>query len=399
MKGKDSRKKWISILGGILVVLLLGAYFGMGGAVPVQMAEAKRGRIEAYVEERARTTLPHIYRITMPLEGRIEPITLEAGTPVKKGQVVATMDVADLQTTKEEAEDMIKAVDATVSAAREKIAASQAQEDYAKWFFEAQEQLHEKRQISKNILKDAEKVYIESRVALQTDRLTYHAMTALGALVELFPTYVDRRLRRAVLISPIDGVVLKRHVEYERVLAPGMALLDIGDLHQLEVTADILSDEAVEIRTGDPVQIYGTSIGDHSIQGTVERVSPQGFTKLSSLGVEQQRVAVKIAIQPGDLKTLKNNGRELGVEYRVHVRIITDTRDEVIKIPRTALFRGDDDTWEAYAVKNGKTKLVKLHVGVTNDREAEITQGLSVGDTVVVAPDSTLSSGVKVKNS
>jgi len=397
MKGKGSRKKWILIGGGLLVVVLLGVYYGMGGAVPVQMAEASRGRIDAYVEERARTTLPHVFRITMPLEGRIEPITLEAGTPVTQGQVVATLDTADLATLLAETRELIQAMNYTVSAAQEKVQASQAQEDYARWFYEAQEQLFKKKQISQNLVRDAKKSFIESRVGLQADRFSYHAMTSLSALVDLFPSYVNRRLERAVLTSPIDGVVLARHVENERVLSPGMPLLDIGDLGQMEVTADILSDEAVRIRAGNPVQIYGPSIGAHPIQGTVRRVDPQGFTKVSSLGVEQQRVAVKVAIQPGELERLRSQGQDLGAEYRVQVRIITDTREDVVKIPRTALFRGVDNAWEAYVVRKGKARLVTVRVGITNDQEAEITQGLSAGDVVVVAPESSLPSGTKVK--
>jgi len=108
---------------------------------------------------------------------------------------------------------------------------------------------------------------------------------------------------------------------------------------------------------------------------------------------------VKIALHPGDLKQLKDRGRELGAEYRVQVRVITDTRDDVIKIPRTALFRGTGDAWEAYLVKKGKTRLVKVKVGITNDKEAEILEGLAKGDTVVVAPDASLTSGAKVKKS
>ena len=399
MKRKISRKKWIIIGVVVLLVVMTVGYYSMGGAVPVQMAQAEQGRINAYVEERARTTLPRVYRLTMPLEGRIEPITLEAGTPVKKGQVVAMMDLSDLKTMMEEVQDMVTAMDQTVAASREKIKASQAEMDYAKWLLEAQEKLYQKKQISQNLLREAKKSYIEAQVGNRSDRFAYHAMTAMGAAVDLFPVYVKRRLEHAVLTSPIDGVVLERYVENERVLEPGMPLLDIGDLSQLEVTADILSDEAGKIRAGDSVQIYGESIGAQPISGTVKRVNPQGFTKVSSLGVEQQRVAVKIALHPGDLKQLKDRGRELGAEYRVQVRVITDTRDDVIKIPRTALFRGTGDAWEAYLVKKGKTRLVKVKVGITNDKEAEILEGLAKGDTVVVAPDASLTTGAKEKKS
>jgi len=396
MKRKISRKKWI-LIGVVSLVVLAGiVYYAMGTPVPVQMARAGRGSIDAYVEERARTTLPHVVRLTMPLEGRIQPITLEAGTPVKAGEVVAMMDLADLKDMMAESEDVVNAMDQVVASAREKVKASQAQMAFADWFLDAQETLYKKKQISESLLRVSKKNAIESRVDHRADWFTLHAMSALSEAVDLYPTFVRRRLERAVLTSPIDGVVLERHVQNERVLQAGMPLLDIGDMQQLEVTADILSDQAVAIRPGNPVQIYGDSIGKHPITGTVRLVSPQGFTKLSSLGVEEQRVAVKISLNPADRLELTKRGKDLGVQYRVQVRVITQTHDNVIKIPRTALFRGAGDDWEAYLVKKGKARLTRVKVGITNDSDAEIVEGIAEGDTVVVAPDSSLSSGAKV---
>jgi len=396
MKRKISRKKWI-VIGAVSLLVLVGiVYYAMGTPVPVAMAKAERGSISAYVEERARTTLPRVVRLTMPLEGRIEPITVEAGTPVQQGQVVAMMDLADLQDLMKESQDVVTAMDQTVSAAQEKVKASRADMDYAQWLLEAQEKLYQKKQISQNLLREARKDALESQVDHRADWFTLHAMTALSEAVALFPSYVKRRLERAVLTSPIDGVVLERHVENERVLEAGAPLLDIGDTGQLEVTADILSDEAVTIRAGDPVQIYGESIGGNPISGTVRLVSPQAFTKLSSLGVEEQRVAVKISLSPADRTELKKRGMDLGVQYRVQVRVITETHDNAIKIPRTSLFRGTGDVWEAYVVKKGKARLTRVAVGITNDSEAEILEGIAEGDTVVVAPDSSLTDGAKV---
>ena len=394
---KKARKKWI--IGGVVaaIIIVVIAYSVMGKAIPVQMAEAEHGRIRAYVEERAITTLPHTYRLTMPHSGRIEPILLEEGTSVKKGEVVARMDVADLLTTVKESNDIITAMDNAVKASTQMVLASQAQEKYAQFVWKAQQDLYKRKQISKNAMKAAEKDFIKSRVDNRSDRFVEQAMIALDAAVNLMPVYLNRRLNRAELISPIDGLILKRHVSNELVLQAGNALLDIGDMGKLEVTSNILSDEAVNIREGNPVNIYGPSIGTKPIKGTVQRVDPKGFTKVSSLGVEQQRVAVKITLYKGDLKMLKERGKSLGVDYRVHVRIFTESKDNVVKIPRTALFRGSGGDWEAFVVENGKAKRVQIQVGITNDKEAEITKGIASGDTVVVAPESSLTNGTKVK--
>ena len=397
MMEKKSRKKWIIIgIAGVLVLALV-VWVMMPQPLLVQMAQADQGRVRAYVEERARTSLPHVWRLTMPQDGRIMPITIKAGTLVKEGQVVAEMDVADLLTTVQETQDVIAAMASAVKASAAKVTASRAQEQYAQFVRNAQTDLYRKKQISKNAMKAAEKDYIQSQVENSADVFTLEAMKALQAALGLAPSYYNRQLRRAVLKSPINGEVLKRYVSNEMVLQAGTPLLDIGDRDQLEVTADILSDEAVNIRPGNPVEIYGPSIGSEPVHGTVRRVEPQGFVKISSLGVEQLRVPVKIAINAGEMERLQQRGKTLGVDYRVLVRVFTASRDDVVRVPRTALFRGAGGDWELFIVEKGKAQLVKVKVGLTNDTEAEITGGVDRGATVVVAPQSTLTNGTRVK--
>ena len=145
------------------------------------------------------------------------------------------------------------------------------------------------------------------------------------------------------------------------------------------------------------MNIFGAAIGIKPIRGQVVRVDPRGFTKLSSLGVEQQRVSVTIAINADDMHNLQKSGRKLGVEYRVRVRIYTATHKDTMTVPRTCLFRGDNEHWELFTVKRGRAKLLEVTVGITNDQQAEILEGLNAGDTVIVAPDASLTDGAKVK--
>jgi HlyD family secretion protein len=190
--------------------------------------------------------------------------------------------------------------------------------------------------------------------------------------------------------------VLKRHVWNEKVMMPGAPLLDIGDLTQLEVSADILTEQAVRIQAGDRVEIFGESLGDEPLEGRVRLVEPEGFKKISSLGVEEQRVAVKIAFAPGMLEKLKHFGKTLGLHYRLRVRVITAEKRHVLTVPRTTLFRGSNGNWQVYRVVRDRAVLTDVRVGLMNDLKAEISSGIKEGDTIIIAPESSISNGTRV---
>ncbi len=167
-------------------------------------------------------------------------------------------------------------------------------------------------------------------------------------------------------------------------------------MEDLQVTADILSQDAVTVRPGNPVDIHGPSIGAIPISGTVKRIKPAGFTKVSSLGVDQQRVPVVISCKPGALAQLKEKGYTLGLSYRVRARIYTEEKKDVLKVPRTALFRGGKNQWRVFTVGNGRAVLTPVTLGIVNDQEAEVTEGLRDGDSVVVAPPKSLQAGDRI---
>ncbi len=227
---------------------------------------------------------------------------------------------------------------------------------------------------------------------LETDVLTHRLELARGER-EL----AARRLDRAILKSPVDGIVLQRFSKNEEYLPAGTLLMEIGNLDDLEVTADILSQDVTAVRPGNPVEIYGAAIGEPPLLGAVARIKPAGFTKVSSLGVDQQRVAVVIALPEGVRTQLKERGRILGLAYRVQVRIYTDEKKDVLKVPRTALFRGEQEQWRIFAVRKGKAVSVPVTLGILNDNEAEITSGLNEGETIIAVPSKALKSGDRVQ--
>jgi HlyD family secretion protein len=144
------------------------------------------------------------------------------------------------------------------------------------------------------------------------------------------------------------------------------------------------------------VEIYGPAVGQPGVKGKVARVYPAGFTKVSSLGVEQQRVMVVVRFDATDLKRLLDE-RRLGVGYRVRVRIITAEKSDALVVPRSALFRATSGDWQVFVVRGGRARLQKVAIGLMNDELAEITDGVADDEPVVLAPESTLSDGARVR--
>ncbi len=315
-------------------------------------------------------------------------------------------------------------MDRTVEAGKEQVKAGQAKREFAGRELERVRVLHERQAASTQDLNRAEVEQVEANVEYQQDVLIARALESLRAATALLPTAVEQyiarkglrvpvleqekaeaearlaqvrlRQRRGTMISPVDGVVLRREVIDERHLAAGTTLLEIGRLDELEVEADVLSQEAVRIAPGQAADISGPAVGAPAARGIVRRIEPAGFTKVSSLGVEQQRVTIIVAFRSSDLARLRAADR-LGVGYRVQVRITTASKSDAVIVPRSVLFRGPVGDWRAYVVHEGRTLVQTVRVGLMNDGWAEIVRGLSKGDLVIPAPEADLVGGMRVR--
>jgi HlyD family secretion protein len=448
-KACGGKMKKILIAIAIIVVIAIIMWDMSSGGTPVKTAQARKGKISAYIEDRAKTSLPIVYHITMPQPGRILPITIQSGTKVEKAQIVAKMDSADLETvikethakmeaTKKriarekynaieetafkESSDWIKTMEATVAASWKKAEASKARNGFAQWYLKSAKEM--KQAISVKELNKAQMEAAEAEVNYEADLLQYSAIKTVSTIFKLCPVYIkqfldrkkltvdileselknaqaslekaQRDLARGTMKSPVNGIVLKRYIKNERALEAGAKLLDIGDMNNLEITADILSQEAVAIQAGDPVDIYGPALGDKSLPGKVIRVKPEGFTKISSLGVEQQRAPVIISIDEKAKEELAKSKLKLGVGYRIQVRIHTAEADNAIIIPRTALFMGSDGKWKVFAADGSTAKLTEVEIGLMNDMDAQVLKGLKPEDKVILAPPASLVSGASI---
>jgi HlyD family secretion protein len=191
------------------------------------------------------------------------------------------------------------------------------------------------------------------------------------------------------LYSPVDGVVLRLLQESESVVPTGTPLLEVGNVEDLEIVSDLLSSAAVRVRAGQPALIEQWG-GDRALKGRVRRVEPSGFTKLSALGVEEQRVNTIV-----DFDDPAENRPAIGDGYRVEVRIIVSARDNVLKVPVSSLIRHGDD-WAVYVVDNDRAARRVVQIGERNSLEAEVTSGLSGGERIIVYPSDAIADGVQV---
>ncbi|MFP6610781.1 MAG: HlyD family efflux transporter periplasmic adaptor subunit [Pirellulales bacterium] len=446
--------KWliVGLLAGIGVVAAL-VYAQVTQSVEVPTAEVEIGDIRQFVDERGKTRLPRVHLITMPYTGRIEEITLDEGDPVEPGALVARLVPADLQlsvdaasaaverldksiienddTSVEEiglkqALEFVTSMNASVKAALARVEAGLAKKQFATRQYKRKKELLPQGAASLQELERAEFNLVQSDVDLRQDELVHKAMVALQTATALMPIMIEQHigrkdLSRDVLIkqkaevsahlaqakqkqqrgsmtSPIDGIVLARHITNERYLSAGTTLLELGDLNELEVEANILSHEVVNIKKGDKARIFGPAIGAQDATGTVDRIYPAGFTKVSSLGVEQQRVKVIVKFDLDKLRGLIER-QGLGVDYRVRVQIFTRQKEGVRVIPRSALFRAEDGSWRVFAVRNARARTVVVDVGLMNDDLVEVAGGeLQKGDIVVLAPERSLTDGQRVES-
>lgn len=415
MNAKLSRRTII-----LAVALLIGALLAFTfwpRAVMIDFGEASRGPMTVTVNEEGRTQVRDIYVVSAPIAGRLLRIDGEAGDDVE-GQltVVARMSPSDPSfldaRALTQAQADVRSAEAALALARAEVRRAEAQYEYATSELTRTEQLLARDAVSQAALDRARMEQRTSLAALETARATVlvreaelanararlidpaHGLDAQEAALANGDGGSDGEagLGDVILIrAPITGKILRILQESETVIAAGAPILEVGDpLGDLEIVAELLSTDAVRVEPGAPVFIERWG-GPHALEGFVERVEPFGFTKISALGVEEQRVRVIIRFANDEHA---GHGR-LGHGFRVETRIVVWQADDALRAPASALFR-DGDRWAVFRVENGRARRTFVEVGQNNGREAEILNGLADGDLLVLYPSDQISDGVKV---
>jgi HlyD family secretion protein len=380
---------------GVLVVGGLLAAALWPSTVPVDVSTVSRGPLIVTVDEEGRTRVRDRYVVSAPLTGRVLRIELDPGDRVKRGQLVASMraEAPPLLDARSRAE-----AQAAVDSARAAIGRARAEEARARAdLAQLQRDLARAKDLSEAQLvakQDLEAREAAVRAATESVNAAVFAVRAANSELQRAQSRVDPAPadtgRVITVSSPTTGVVLKRQRESESFVPAGEPLMEIGDPAQLEIVADLLSTDAVRVTPGARtiVDQWG---GQKTLEAKVRRIEPAGFTKVSALGVEEQRVNVVL-----DFIDPAAAWAALGDAYRVEVRIVTWEGADVVKVPTGALFRIGSD-WAVYVVENARARRMVVKLGHQTGQEAEVTSGISPGMQVVLHPGDTLTDGARVR--
>jgi HlyD family secretion protein len=379
---------------GILVVLAIVIVAMWPQSIEVDVTTVERGAMEVTVDEEGETRVRDRFVVSAPVSGRLQRIEIEPGDPVVRGKTVLarlTPAEAPLIDPRTRAE-----LTAAAEAARAAVGQAQAERQRAATTLaRARSTLHRQQELAKagaialDTLESSETAVRAAEEALRAAEFTvmrteYESQRARARLQT--PAATGRTVD---VVAPVKGVVLKRLRQSEAVVPLGEPLLEVGDPEGIEIVADLLSTDAVRVRPGATVHIDQWG-GGEPLAARVRRVEPSGFMKVSALGVEEQRVNVLI-----DFVDAASAARLLGDNYRVEVRIVVWSADDVIKVPVGSIFRRGAD-WAAFVVEDGRARLQPVQLGERNDLVGQVTSGLSAGQTVVLHPPDTLTDGTRV---
>jgi len=425
----------------LFVLLVLAAiaaglgYAFMPQPVEVDLVEVQRGDLQVTVDEDGKTRIREKYVVSAPLNGRILRISLDPGDTVVAGKTLLTMieprdpELLDARSVAQ-AEARVQAADASVrqsatqfekarhaqtlaerNVTRARQAArgnaiAQAELDTAEFEFRQRSEEFRAARIAEEIarfeLEQAKAALIRSRPRDEADQnSTQQLVTTVSngnssdgnsnsEAHEVHEEPNENGGWNFPIYSPINGRVLRVLQESAAVVTPGTSLVELGDPDDLEVEIDVLSRDAVKIHPNDLVYLEHWG-GDRPLEGRVRNVEPSGFTKISTLGVEEQRVYVIV-----DLVEPPEKRKTLGDGFRVEARVVIDEVRNALKVPTSALFRAEEGP-AVFQVVEGVVRQQKVKTGRQNGLEAEILEGLKEGDRVVLHPSDQIEEGVQVR--
>jgi HlyD family secretion protein len=354
----------------------------------VEVGVAELGPLEVAIEEDGRTRAVDRYVVTAPVAGRLQRIDLREGSPVATGEVVARIEPLPLDApTRGQLQAQLNAAGARLRAAEATATQAASAVEQARRELERRRALVEAGAIPAELL---EQYHLALELREQEHTAAQQAARAAAADVEAMRAALigsnEGTAGVVAVRSPGAGTLLRVTERSERIVQPGEPLLEVGDPGALEVVADVLTPDAVRIRPGMPARLSGW--GGDTLQATVRTVEPSAFTRVSALGVEEQRVNV--------ILDLERRPHTLGDGYRVDARVIVWAESSVLTVPAAALFRSAAG-WQTFVIDEGRARLRDVEVGERGEGRTQVLSGLEAGERVVLFPPDDLVDGAKVR--
>ena len=377
-------RRWLPYLGVLLLVALITAGLWPKPA-PVETARVSVGKLRATVNEEGKTRIRQRYVVSASVAGQVRRIPFKAGAEITSTQtVIAIIDPISPALLDARTRTLAEAKRDTVTAQLER---ARAQQKYAASELRRNEKLYQDKTVSTQEMEQIQ--WRETSAARELTAAEAALRQAEAELLE-FTSARDTTRPPVELRSPVTGRVLKVFEESSRAVLVGTPLLEIGDPNDLEVIIEALSRDGATIKPGTPVELEQWG-GPEPLQATVRFVEPAAFTKISALGVEEQRVYVV-----ADLLTPAAQRGSLGDNFRVEARIITWQKEQALKVPNGAIFRRGDQ-WHTYVVIGERTELRSIKIGRASTTETEILEGVKDGDAVILYPGDRIKDGLRVR--
>ncbi len=367
----------------------------------VDVREVVRGPLSVTVTEEGKTRVIDRYVVSAPIEGYARRIELEVGDAVAAGQELVHLDPLRSATldprSQAEAEAGVNAAQAALSAANEAVTAVTAEADRARNEYERMRRLASQGLISQNELDAARAAWRSSEARqrsaefnVEVSRGQLEVARAALDYAAASPTAGDAH-HSVTVAAPVDGRVLKVIRESEGAVRQGGELIEIGDPAALEVQVELLSQDAVKLRPGMPVRLLRWG-GPATLQAAVRRIEPTGFTKVSALGVEEQRVVVIC-----DILSPVEDWQSLGDGYRVEAEFVIWEEQDVLQVPTSALFRRGEE-WAVFVIRNGRATIEPVELGARSGLAAQVVSGIGEGDQVIIYPGDRVHDGARVQS-
>lgn len=369
--------------------------------VVVDVAVIKRGPMRVTIDHEGRTRVKDRFVISAPLSGRLQRATLKPGDPVVAGEtVVAVIEPTDPELLNPralaQAEARVKAAEAAVQQAGPNVESARSSWELAKIELDRALGLVPTGGAPKSQLDEARHKEQASREELHASEFAkkvaeFELELAKAALLYAQPADAPGKDQgpRMAIRSPITGRVFRVTQESSKVVTPGEPLIELADPANIEIEVDVLSTDAVKVNPGTRMIVDHWG-GDRVLEARVRMVEPSAFTKVSALGIEEQRVNV-IAdfVDPPELRSALGDG------YRIEARLVVWESDDVLVVPAGALFR-EEGEWSVFVLQDGRASLRKVTLGHRNDLQAEVLDGLSAGQTVILYPSDQISDGTRI---
>ena len=384
----------------LAVIVIAAIVYGfLPQARLVDVASVSMGPMQVEVVEEGKTRVIDRFVISAPVTGYIRRFELEVGDVIEQGKALVDLDplfpqVLDVRS-RAEAKAREAATQAALMAAKQNASMARANKELAQEEYKRIINLRKNQLVSQD---EEDKAAASARVTKAAQRSAEFAVEVARHELEAARTVLAYSAAKDTgepdehvdITSPINGSILKVYRESEGVVEAGQPLIEVGNAKALEVEVDVLSEDAVQIKTG--TRVLFERWGDAKpLEGRVRKVEPVGFTKISALGVEEQRVLI-IA----DIISSPKLWERLGDGYRVEAHFILWEEEDVLQVPASALFRYQG-AWAVFVLENGRAYRRAIKIGQRNGLVAQVLDGLTAEEKVIKYPDDTINDGIRVK--